>query len=95
MDSLVANELDEILEQLYLKIQQFLVTQIGEDLDQDLIDISLETKGNGELIVNIDLYLELSPFSTYDVQKVAEEAVKHGIKEADHICPLYLINIRD
>ncbi len=95
MDSLVANELDGILEQLYFKIQQFLVIQVGEDLDQDLIDISLETTDNGELIVNIDLYLELSPFSTYDVQKVAEEAVKHGIKEADHICPLYLINIRD
>ncbi|UCG89977.1 MAG: DUF3194 domain-containing protein [Candidatus Heimdallarchaeota archaeon] len=91
---MVTIELDEILDQLYIKIQQFLITNVGEDLDQDLIDISLETTEDGELIVNIDLYLELSPFSNYDVQKVAEDAVKYGIKEADQICPSYIINIR-
>ncbi|MFX0208770.1 MAG: DUF3194 domain-containing protein [Candidatus Hodarchaeota archaeon] len=92
---MVVDELDEILDQLYIKIQQFLVTKVGEDLDQELIDINLETTENGELIVGIDLYLELSPFSSYDVQKIADEAVKHGIKEADQIFPSYIIKIRD
>ncbi|UCG04472.1 MAG: DUF3194 domain-containing protein [Candidatus Heimdallarchaeota archaeon] len=94
MDSLITYEFDEILDQLYSKIKQFLHTKVGEDLDQDLIDISLETTENGELIVNIDLYLELSPFSNFNVQEVAEEAVKHGIKEADQICP-YVIKIQN
>ncbi len=94
MDSLITNELDEILDQLYLKINQFLQTKVGEDIDQDLIDISLETTENGELIIHIDLYLELSPFSNFNVQEVAEEAVKHGIKEADQIFPSYIIKIQ-
>ncbi|MHA2244922.1 MAG: DUF3194 domain-containing protein [Candidatus Hodarchaeales archaeon] len=94
VDSLIANELDEILDQLYVRIQQFLEAKVGEDLDQDLVDISLETSENGELIVDIDLYLELSPFSKYDVQKIAEEAIKHGIKAADRICPQFIINFK-
>lgn len=94
VDSLIANELDEILDQLYVRIQQFLEEKVGEDLDQDLIDISLETSENGELIVGIDLYLELSPFSNYDVQKIAEEAINHGIKAADLICPPFIINFK-
>ena len=95
VDSLIDNELDEILDQLYLKIKQFLQTNIGEDIDQDLIDISLETTENEELTINIDLYLELSPFSNFNVQEVADEAVKHCIKEADQICPSYLIKIQN
>lgn len=95
MGSLIANEFDEILDHLYLKIKQFLQTKVGEDIDQDLIDISLETTENGELIINIDLYLELSPFSNFNVKEVAEEAVKHGIKEADQICPSYVIRIQN
>ncbi|MHA2202251.1 MAG: DUF3194 domain-containing protein [Candidatus Hodarchaeales archaeon] len=91
---MIANELDEILDQLYLKIKQYLQTKVGEDVDQDLIDISLETTENGELIIHIDLYLELSPFSNFNVQEIAEEAVKHGIEEADQICPSYIIKIR-
>ena len=43
MDSLIDNDSDEILDQLYLRIHQFLYSKVGEDLDQDLIDISLES----------------------------------------------------
>ena len=89
------NEFDEILDQLYTKIKQFLHTKVGEDIDQDLIDISLEITEKGELIVNIDLYLELSPFSSFNVQEIAEEAVKHGIKEADQICPSYIVKVQN
>ncbi|MFX0122877.1 MAG: DUF3194 domain-containing protein [Candidatus Hodarchaeota archaeon] len=92
---MIDNEIDEILDQLYLKIKQFLQMKVGEDVDQDLIDISIETTERGELIVNIDLYLELSPFSNFNVQEVAEEAVKHGIKEADQIFPSYIIKIQN
>jgi hypothetical protein len=94
VDSLINNESDEILDQLYLRIHQFLSSKVGEDLDQDLIDISLETKETGELIINIDLYLELSPFSSFDVQEIADKAVKYGIKEADRLCPSYVVKIR-
>jgi len=94
VDSLINNESDEILDQLYLRIHQYLFSKVGEDLDQDLIDISLETTENGELIINIDLYLELSPFSSFNVQEIAEEAVKYGIKEADQLCPSYVVKIR-
>ena len=94
MDSLINNESDEILDQLYLRIKQFLNSKVGEDLDQDLIDISLETTENRELIVNIDLYLELSPFSSFDVQRIAEEAVKCGIEEADRLCPSFIVKIQ-
>ncbi|MFX1285166.1 MAG: DUF3194 domain-containing protein [Promethearchaeota archaeon] len=90
---MVVKDLDEVLDQLYIKIRQFIITEVGEDLDQDLIDINLETTENGELIVSIDLYLELSPFSSYDVQRIAEEAIKYGIKEADQILPSYKISI--
>ncbi|MFX0014641.1 MAG: DUF3194 domain-containing protein [Promethearchaeota archaeon] len=91
---MTTDDMEDILDQLYIKIQQFLTDKIGEDLNQDLIDISLETTEKGELIVNIELFLELSPFSKYNVQEIAEEAVKHGIKEADQLCPPFIINIR-
>lgn len=94
MNLLTTDDMEDILDQLYIKIQQFLTDKIGEDLNQDLIDISLETTEKGELIVNIELFLELSPFSKYNVQEIAEEAVKHGIKEADQLCPPFIINIR-
>ncbi len=88
------NELDEIIDQLYVKIHQFLATKVGEDLSDDMIDINLELSDNEELIINIELYLELSPFSNFDVQKIAEEAVEHGIKAADQMCPPFVVRIK-
>ena len=61
VDSLIDNELDEILDQLYLKIKQFLHIKVGEDIDQDLIDISLETTENGELIINPEFDYAVEP----------------------------------
>lgn len=89
------NDLDEIIDHLYIKIHQFLEAEVGEDLEEDLIDLSLETTENGELIININLYLELSPFSDYNIQKIAEEAVQQGIRTADQICPPFITKIRD
>ena len=88
------DELDEIIDQLYVKIHQFLTTKVGEDLSTDMIDINLEITNNEELMINIELYLELSPFSEYDVQKIAEEAVEHGIKAADQMCPPLIVHIK-
>ncbi len=88
------NELDEIIDQLYVNIHQFLSTKVGEDLSNDMIDINLELSDNEELVINIELYLELSPFSNHDVQKIAEEAVEHGIKAADQICPPLIVRIK-
>ena len=94
MDSLSIDELDEILDQLYRKIHHFLIQKVGDDLNHKLIDISLETTENGELTVNIDLSLELSPFSKFKAQEIADEAVKYGIKEADQIFPSLIINLK-
>ena len=88
------NEPDEIIDQLYVKIHQFLATKVGEDLNYDMIDINLEISDNRELVINIELYLELSPFSNYDVQKIAEEAIEHGIKAADQMCPPLIIHVK-
>ncbi|UCE12348.1 MAG: DUF3194 domain-containing protein [Candidatus Heimdallarchaeota archaeon] len=91
----MAKDLDEIIDQLYIRIHQFLVAEVGEDLEEDLIDLSLETTPNGELVINIDLYLEFSPFSKHNIQEIAEEAVQQGIRTADQICPPFVTKIRD
>lgn len=87
-------ELDEILDWLYVAIHQFLENKLRSELDQDLIDISIETDNQGELKIIIDLYLEISPFSKYDVQKVAEEAITHAGQLADKLIPNVVINLR-
>jgi hypothetical protein len=80
---------EEILELLYNEIHSFLVSEAGEDLDQDLIDITLETSESGELNIELDLQLEITSFSRLDVQLLAEKALAHGIKIADEVCPPY------
>lgn len=80
-------EPEEILELLYVEIHKFLVEEAGEDLDQDLIDITLKTLDSGELNIEIDLQLEISSFSHLNVDLLAEKALAHGIKIADEVCP--------
>ncbi|MFX0173474.1 MAG: DUF3194 domain-containing protein [Candidatus Hodarchaeota archaeon] len=87
-------ELDEVIDQLYTRIHQFLQSKVGEDLDQDIVDINLELTAEKEIIVNIEIYLELSPFSKFNVEKIANEAIKHGISAADQIFPSFLVNIK-
>ncbi len=82
-------EPEEILELLYDEIHKFLVEEAGEFLDQDLIDITLETLESGELNIEIDLHLEISSYSHLNVELLAEKALAHGIKIADEICPQY------
>lgn len=81
---------DEILELLYEEIHKFLIDKAGEDLDQDIIDITLETSESGELSIELDLQLEVASFSGLDVQSLAEKALAHGIKIADEVCPQYV-----
>jgi hypothetical protein len=90
----MVKDLESILDQIYDRIHQFLVSKAGEELNEDLIDISLEATNDGEIKVAIDLYLEVSPFSDQDVQKLANEAVEHGIKVTDQIIPEFIINIK-
>ncbi len=85
------NDIDEIIDQLYLRIHKFLVNKVGDDLIQDLIDINIESEDNGEITINLELNLEISPFSDHNVQVVAKEAIKDGIKLADQICPSYVV----
>ena len=80
---------EEILELLYNEIHKYLVAEAGEDLDQDQIDITLETLESGELNLELDLQLEITSFSHLDVQLLAEKALAHGIKIADEVCPPY------
>lgn len=78
---------EEILELLYNEIHEYLVAEVGEDLDQDLIDITLKTLESGELNIEIDLQLEIASYSHLNVQLLAEKALSHGIKIADEVCP--------
>ncbi|MFW9856869.1 MAG: DUF3194 domain-containing protein [Candidatus Thorarchaeota archaeon] len=87
-------ELDEVLDLLYVAIHQFLEKKLRSELDQDVIDISVEIENHGGLKVTIDLYLEISPFSKHDVKKVAEEALSHAGKLADEIIPNLVITLR-
>jgi hypothetical protein len=87
-------DLEEIVEKIYSDVHHFLITNVGEDLDQDIIDINLEMK-NEELFVEIYLYLELSTFSDQDVQKIAEAAIMSGINTADKICPPVIVQVHN
>ncbi len=90
----MVNDLEEILEKIYTDVHHFLVTSVGEDLDQDIIDIDLEMK-NEELIVEIHVYIELSTFSNLNVQKIAEDAIMSGISTADKICPRFVVQVHN
>lgn len=90
----MVTDLEDILEKIYSDVHRFLVNSVGEDLDQNLIDINLEMR-NEELIVEIFLYIELSTFSNQDVQKIAEDAVMSGIATADKICPTFIVQVHN
>ena len=83
-------EPEEILELLYDEIHKFLVEEAGEFLDNDIIDISLETLESGELNIEIDLQLEITAYSHLNVDQLAEKAIAHGIKIADEVCPQFI-----
>ena len=82
-------EPEDILELIYEEIHKFLVEEAGENLDQDLIDITVETLESGELNIEIDLQLEIVSYSHLNVELLAEKALAHGIKIADEVCPQY------
>ena len=69
----MANEIEEIIEEVYSNIHHFLTAKVGEELEQDLIDIDIELTNEAEIVINIQLYIELTTFSLEDVQKLAEE----------------------
>ena len=90
----MANEIEEIIDEIYSNIHHFLITKVGEELEQDLIDIDIELTNEAEIVVNIQLYIELTTFSLEDVQKLAEEAIQHGIQTADKVCPDFIVQIQ-
>lgn len=90
----MVNNLDDIIEAVYSEIHLFLISKVGEDLDHDLIDINVELKDKEELLVEISLYLELSTFSNQEVQKIAEDAIKKGMRTADLVCSSYMVKIK-
>lgn len=87
-------EIEEIIDKVYSKIHHFLIAKVGEELEQDLIDIDIELKNEAEIVVNIHLYIELTSFSLEDVQKLAEEAIQCGIQTADKVCPALIVQIQ-
>ena len=80
---------EEILDLLYEEIHKFLVSQVGEDLDHDIIDINLESQENEGLKIEISLDLRIRAFSDLNVEEIAEKAIAHGIKIADEVCPSF------
>ena len=82
---------DEILDLLYEEIHNYLVTQAGEDLGHDIIDINIETSDDGELTVEINLTLEIRAYSNLNAEELAEKAIAHGIKIADKVCPSAIV----
>jgi len=82
---------DEILDILYEEIHNFLVSQAGQDLSHDIIDINIETSDKGELTVEINLELEIQAFSNLNAEELAEKAIAHGIKIADKVCPSAIV----
>jgi hypothetical protein len=78
---------DEILEYLYEEISQFLVTEAGEELENNEIDITLETIDKGEMNIEISLFLEVTAFSKLDVEELSKKAIAYGGMLADKVCP--------
>ncbi|NHJ00648.1 MAG: DUF3194 domain-containing protein [Candidatus Heimdallarchaeota archaeon] len=89
----MSNELDRIIDQVYLEVHSFLQKKLGKKLDHDLIDINLELTDENEIIIEVELYVELSALSGLEVQKVAEEAIAHATKITDELLPKILVNI--
>ena len=90
----MANEIEEIIDEIYSNIHHFLIAKVGEELEQDLIDIDIELTNEAEIVINIQLYIELATFSLEDVKKLAEEAIQRGIQTADKVCPDLIVQIK-
>lgn len=78
---------DDLLDFLYEEIHKFLITEAGEELGHDEIDISLETSEKGELNIEISLFLEVTAFSKLDVEELSKKAIAYGGVIADKVCP--------
>lgn len=81
---------DELLDQIYSAIHDYISSKAGEDLDLDLIDINLEITTDKVLHIELNLDLEVAAFSEIDVDKLAKDALEYGIKVADKICPEFI-----
>ena len=81
---------DELIDQIYTAIHDYLSSQAGEDLDLDLIDINLEITKDNVLNIELNLDLEVAAFSDIDVDELAKNALEQGIEVADKICPEFI-----
>ena len=78
---------DDLIDYLYEEIHRFLVEEAGEELGHDEIDISLTTAKNGEIHIEINIFLELAAYSNIDVEDLIKRAIDHGGELADKVCP--------
>ncbi len=90
----MSDELDEIVDQIYLEVHSFLQKKLGTKLDHDLIDINLELTEEDEINIEVEIYVELSTISDIEVQKVVEAAIAHAAEYTDDLLPKILVKIR-
>jgi isocitrate dehydrogenase len=90
MVTVVNLDSDEILDQIYNAIHDYLSSHAKENLDLDLIDINLEFTKAKELHIELNLTLEVAAYSEINVDKLARDALEYGIKVADKICPKFI-----
>lgn len=87
-------KLEEIIELIYEAIHFYLVDKLGDDLDNDIIDINVNLDQNKELKVEIDLKTEVIPFSSHDIEKITKEAIEKGVLKADSLCESIIIDLK-
>ena len=80
---------DDILDYLYEEIHKFVV-EAGEELGNIEIDINLESLDEGEMNIEINLFLEVTAFSKLDVGELSKKAIVYGGKLADEVCPPFV-----
>lgn len=90
----MSDELDEIIDQVYLEVHGFLQRKLGTNLDHDLIDINIELTEENEINIEVEIYVELSTISDLEVQKVVEAAIAHAVEYTDDLLPKILVRIK-
>lgn len=79
-DKLCDKELLQISETLANEIFSFIVKKLNEKYIYGL-DISVNfSKKDNKYVLDLDVYIDISPFAGVDPQRLIEEAVEYGLK---------------
>jgi len=74
---------EKITEKVANLIYEFIFSKVNRK--EDILDLIVEVKFLDDQNLDVDVYLEVNPFSGIDPKKLIEEAIEESLRKAEHL----------